>query len=425
MKARFGLSISADIPMTMLQKTKERALFGAAMGNNLDVIKRLHMDGISLGAAQRYTTVANTAATCGNLSIIKYLHDNEVNLCEAHQHGQRLYADTSLYCAASQGHFDVVHFLLDLRANPDKASHSRMSYLLFEAALIFGKINILKLFLERTSGLATANSLVVVIQSKMDHRNEVIRYFVKDAMLDVNSMDGIGCMAVYWAALGSDLALVEVLHSFKANFAIKDHFGQTPQEVAESHGNREIVIWFAQNSWVSHMLMAADKTALALAIVASRHDIPIRRVLQEAGNPSFKKKDVEARWLHEQMAKKLASQYIKMYAADTLKQWKDFLGSEVDRLMLKTFEFGSGSLSSFTLTEEEEQRLFRTSQLAKEMGLPFPGHYVQIMLHFMEQREWEILNAFARTDLGRKIFAPKHYDTNLLIVSIGTRLGRL
>ena len=191
MKARFGLSISADIPMTMLQKTKERALFGAAMGNNLEVIKRLHMDGISLGAAQRYTKVANTTAICGNLSITKYLHDNGVNLCEAHLYGQRLYAGTPLYCAASQGHFDVIHFLLDLGANPDKASHSRMKYSPFEAALIFGKINILKLFLEHTPGLATVNSLVV-IQSKMDHRNEVIRYLVKDARLDVNSMDNTG-----------------------------------------------------------------------------------------------------------------------------------------------------------------------------------------------------------------------------------------
>ncbi len=425
MMARFELSISADIPMTMLQKTKERALFGAVMGNNLEMIKRLHTDGISLGAAQRYTTVANTAATCGNLSVLRYLHDNGVNLCEAHQYDQRLYADTPLYCAASQGHFDVVRFLLDLGANPDKGNHSRMNHSPFEAALIFGKINILKLFLERTPGLATANSLFIVIQSKMDHRNEVIRYLVGDAKLDVNSKDSTGRTAAHWAALGNDPALVELLHCLKANFAIKDHSGQTPQEVAESHGNREIVIWFARNSWVPHVPMAADKTALALAIVASRHDIHIRRVLQEAGNPSFKKEDVEARWLHEQMGKKLASQYIKMYDADTLRQWNDMLGSEVDHIMLKTLEFESASFSSFTLTEEEEQRLFRTSQLAKEMGLPLPERYAKIMVHFMEQRELEVLTAFAHTDLGRKIFAQQHHDEDLLITSIGIRLGRL
>ena len=350
--------------MTILQKTKERALFGAAVGNNLEMIKRLHMDGISLSTAQRYTTLANTAATCGNLSIIKYLHDNRVNLCEAHEYGRRLYADTPLYCATSQGHFDVVHFLLDLGAHPDKAIHSRMKYSPFEAALIFGEINILKLFLERTPGLVTANSLVFVIQSKKDHRNEVIRFLVKDARLDVNSMDNTGRTAAHWAALGNDLALVELLHYLKANLTIKDHSGQTPHEVAESHGNREVAIWFVRNSWVPYVPMAVDKTALALAIVASRHDIHIRRVLQETGNPSFKKEDVEARWLHEQMEKKLASQYIKMYDADTLKQWKDILGSEVDHFMLKALEFESAALSSFTLTEEEEQRLsdFTTSQ---------------------------------------------------------------
>ena len=407
MKARFRVSISVDIPMTMLQKTKERALFGAAMGNNLEMIKRLHMNGISLSTAQRYTTLANTAATCGNLSIIKYLYSNGVNLCEAHEYGRRLYADTPLYCAASRGHFDVVHFLLDLGAHPDKANHSRMNYSPFEAALIFGEINILKLFLERTPGLVTANSLVVVIQSKMDHRNEVIRFLVKDARLDVNSMDNTGRTAAHWAALGNDLALVELLHYLKANLTIKDHSGQTPQEVAESHGNREIAIWFARNSWMPHVPMAVDKTALALAIVASRHDIHIRRVLQETGNPSFKTEDVEATWLHEQMEKKLASQYIKMYDADTLKQWKDILGSEVDHLMLKTLEFESAALSSFTLTEEEEQRLSQTSQLAKEMGLPLPGRYAKIMVHFMEQQELEILTAFARTDLGRKNICSK------------------
>ena len=173
------------------------------------------------------------------------------------------------------------------------------------------------------------------------------------------------------------------------------------------------------------MPTAADKTALALAIVASRHDIHIRRVLQETENPSFKKEDVEARWLHEQMEKKLASQYIKMYDAETLKQWKDILGSEVDHLMLKTLDFESAALPNFTLTEEEEQRLSQTSQLAKEMRLPPPGRYAKIMVHFMEQRELEILTAFACTDLGRKIFAQKRYDEDLLIVSIGIRLGRL
>ena len=377
MKARFGLSISVDIPMTMLQKSKEMALLGAAMGNNLEMIKKLHMDGISLSMAQQYTTLANTAATCGNLSIIKYLHDNGVNLCEAHEYDRGLYADTPLYCAASEGHFDVAHFLLDLGAHPDRANCRRMlqipDHSPFEAALIFGKINILKLFLERTPGLATANSLFVVIQSKKDHQNEVIRYLVKDARLDVNSMDNSGRTAAHWAALENDLALVELLHSLKANLTIKDHSGQTPQEVAESHGNREIAIWFARNSWVPHVPTAVDKTALALAIVASRHDIHIRRVLQETGNPNFKKGDVEARWLHEQMEKKLASQYIKMYDADTLKQWKDILGSEVDHLMLKTLDFESAALSDFILTEEEEQRLSQTSQLAKEMGLPLPG----------------------------------------------------
>ena len=59
------------------------------------------------------------------------------------------------------------------------------------------------------------------------------------------------------------------------------------------------------------------------------------------------------------------------------------------------------------------------------MGLPLPGRYAKIMVHFMEQQELEILTAFARTDLGRKIFAQKHYDEDLLIVSIGTRLGQL
>ena len=166
MKARFGLSISVDIPMTMLQKIKERALFGAAMGNNLEMIKRLHMDGISLSTAQRSITSANIAATGGDISIIKYLHSNGVNLCEAHEYGWRLYADTPLYCAASRGHFDVTHFLLDLGAHPDKANYSRMDCSPFDAALIFGEITILKLFLERTPDFVTANSLVVVIQSK-------------------------------------------------------------------------------------------------------------------------------------------------------------------------------------------------------------------------------------------------------------------
>ena len=68
---------------------------------------------------------------------------------------------------------------------------------------------------------------------------------------------------------------------------------------------------------------------------------------------------------------------MKIYDADTLKQWKDMLGSEVDRLMLKTLEFELAALSSFTLTEEEEQRLSQTSQLAKEMGLPLPGRYAK------------------------------------------------
>ena len=232
--------------MTMLQKTKESALFEAAMGNNLKMIKRLHMNGISLGTTQQYTTLANTAAISGNLSIIKYLHDNEVNLCEAHEYGRELYADTPLYCATSQGHFDVAHFLLNLEAHPDKANYRRMlqtpNYSPFEAALIFGKINVLKLFLERTPDLATANSLFVVIQSKTDHRNEVIRYLVQDARLDVNSMNNSGRTAAHWAVLRNDLALMKLLHSLKASLIIKDHSEQTPQEVAESHENREIAI---------------------------------------------------------------------------------------------------------------------------------------------------------------------------------------
>lgn len=230
------------------------------------MIKRIHMDGISLSTAQRYITLANTVATCGNLSIIKYLHNNGVNLCEAHEYGQGLYADTPLYCAASGSHFDVAHFLLDLGAHLDKANYRRMlqipDYSPFEAALIFGKINI-QLFLERTPGLATANSLFVVIQSKKPQRNEVIRYLIKDAKLDVNSMDNSERTAAHWATLRNDLALVELFHSLKANLTMKDHSGQTHQKVAESHGNREIASWFARNSWVPHVPMAVDKTALA------------------------------------------------------------------------------------------------------------------------------------------------------------------
>ena len=173
------------------------------------------------------------------------------------------------------------------------------------------------------------------------------------------------------------------------------------------------------------MPTAAEKTTLALAIVASRHNIYIHRVLQEIGCASFKKEDVEARWLHKQIEKKLASQYIKIYDANTLRQWQGILGGEADHLMLKTLEYGSAASSNFTLTAEEEQRLSSTSQLATDIGLSLPVRYAKIMVRFIGQRELEVLTAFVRTDLGRKIFARKHYDEDLLIVSLGIRLRRM
>ena len=426
--ARFSLFMSVDIPMNTSRETKEKAILGAAVGNNLEMIEKLHTDGVSLSTAQRHTTLANTAATCGNLSITKYLHDNGVDLCEAHEYQQGLYADTPLYRAASEGHFDVAHFLLSIGARPDKASQWRIppisNYTPFEVALIFGKINILKLFLEHTPGLATASSLFVIMQNKKDDRNKVVEYLVQEVGLDINSMDNGGRTAAHWAALKPDLVLAKLLHSLKANFTIRDHSGQTPQEVAESHGHQEITVWFAQNAWVPDVPTAAYKAALASAIVASRHDVHIRKVLCATESVTLKKEDIEIRWFHEQMDKKITSQYIKMYDADTLRQWRDILGSETDNVMLKTLELESAALPNFTLTEEEEQRLPKTSQLAKEIMLPLPGRFAKIMVHFIGERELEILTAFARTELGRRIFAQKHHDEDYLIVTFSISLRR-
>lgn len=207
---------------------------------------------------------------------------------------------------------------------------------LFNSALRFGCVDILKIFIEYTPGLAEAKNVEgeLVLGGCLERRGKrtrTIRYLFQEVHMVINAVDKLGRTLVYSVAMQGNLELVKLLHDLGVDLQTEDNTGQTLQEVASTAGHVSLSTWLtACTGDVTQS--RARKYHLALELIAMLRDHVIEQIalsnyhlsfLGETGLEQFA--NVKAKWFVKGIDEKLATLYSTRHSRQVLQQFKDDL----------------------------------------------------------------------------------------------------
>ena len=266
--ARFGWPFMYSLLQNPSSTILGEASLGAATAQDLQAVQDLEARGVDLSRTYLHNTVATVAAYVGSLPILRYLQGRGIDILLA----PREVGDTPLHEAASEGYTEVVHFLLETARKRD--TDYRVEYPVFASALYSGYVDILKLLMDHTPGLATPKEGELVLGGcleRMENPTRTIKYLCEEAHMDINAVDKLGRRLVHLVAAQGNLALVKLLHDLGADLRIEDKTGQTPQEMASTAGHVGLTTWLtARTGEITQP--RAIKHHLALELIAMLRD---------------------------------------------------------------------------------------------------------------------------------------------------------
>ena len=193
-------------------------------------------------------SVAIAAARTGHLDVLKFLQLSDALRPTMLLH--RLFwlpsflpmGTTACHEAASCGHSQVLHWLLDQRADPQALDNRRCS--LAHLAAIHGHVEVLKILNNKGLDLSQrhANSTNVLHQAAFGGHVSAMQLLIS-CSLDVNAGDGLDQTPLHYAAMRGHQEVMLLLLQHGADLNLCDHRGRIPLHAsAQGVGHDETVL---------------------------------------------------------------------------------------------------------------------------------------------------------------------------------------
>jgi ankyrin repeat protein len=142
----FSICLFVLVNLGLSESALNESFVNAVDKSNYQLMKDLLAQGADINSSfleGKYTALSSAAST-GNLKLVKFLIDNGADI-----RGNKLFPNSPVYLAISGNHLEVVSFLLDKGINPNFAWPSKDGGTLLISAIQFGHKIIVKLLVER------------------------------------------------------------------------------------------------------------------------------------------------------------------------------------------------------------------------------------------------------------------------------------
>ena len=136
--------------------------------------------------------------------------------------------------AASQGHVDILRFLLEHDADKEKADDEGQSLLYIASSN--GHLEVTRYLVEQGADLekAIGNGDTPLIIASCNGHLDVARYLLEQGA-DRDKVDHDGYTSLHWAAIFNHLEISKLLMVYGADLNAKNHEGELPIDVARNH----------------------------------------------------------------------------------------------------------------------------------------------------------------------------------------------
>jgi ankyrin repeat protein len=205
--------------------------------------------------------------------------------------------------AAECGHYLTTQFLLAAGGQPDFDSVDRTAKR--------GNVDILRLFIAHTPILRTARTPsgnLCMASAILWEQIGVIQFFVKEALVDINTADLAGQTAFHLAVESKNEEVVDIVINLGANVHALDASGQSAFERAVSYDSL-IVDRLAQRIDHSSIGLRAWKILQARAILKSLRMNRLQQIASRVNNNKLtieeKVESIHTQWLASRMDDKL------------------------------------------------------------------------------------------------------------------------
>lgn len=222
LKARFCLDlfITQDFPLEVLK----RCLLAAVTDDNVNLMKELKRKNVQLKNEIESYNIAISVARCENQRMLKFLHDESIDVLSL-SHSRLL-----LRIFAELNRADVVRFLLSVST---RSADAKAAY---EIALRYEHIEILHVFTKYSRSIAgtyiRTDDLQIECAIYSDNAPKCVEYLIHETDADVNAVDKDDRAAVHIVAEKDLMNVLCVLQRLEANMMTIGLVQQTSMEIA-------------------------------------------------------------------------------------------------------------------------------------------------------------------------------------------------
>lgn len=200
----------------------------------------LHEKGVLLDViVEEVYSAACVAARAGHTHILRFLHDNGVDLSGAPRKPW-----SPLREAVAKGHSEATEFLLMAYADASQPVDSQVIDLIGR----IGQVDVLRLILRHIPTLASireADDLLLIDSAICYHHIDFVQVFVDEGQLDIHEADLKGRTAFYLAVESEYRPMIEAVIALGARTDGLDSTGQTALEHAV-FCNNPVAPWLCQ-----------------------------------------------------------------------------------------------------------------------------------------------------------------------------------
>ena len=248
-----------------------------AQQGRVNLLQCLHTSGYSLTETSNSgaTLLHYAAGTKENIACIEWLASNGVDVNAVDVDGRR-----ALLIAAYEGHVDSVEVLLEKGANVnacDKKGHTALM-----AAAQQGHIKVLEKLLENKADIMckTKTGKNALFYACMKKQEEAVRLLLSRNSAIINHIDRLGMTVAMTCAANGNIEMTELLHSFGANFDIKNEKGLTALMFATIKHKVQVVEYLVKHVKLN---VTNENEQTALSLCACKGTLGPLQILLKAG----------------------------------------------------------------------------------------------------------------------------------------------
>lgn len=257
-------------------KYKTEVLFNTAAFGDLDTLKLLENEGLSLTTLDdKGANLLQISAKYGQLKIVEYLIENGADIEKVTENtGNK---DTALWMAVENNQYDVAKYLLEQGAEIFIEEGYRFEDAELTCAAANGNIEMIQLIESFSAPITDERIFFALHEAISQDQNNVLQYYI-DQEMDVNLSDPMmsDTTMLYWCCLFGNFEAVKILVENGADVN-KNH----PITVAAEYGTPEIVAYLIEHGAEVNATGSGGNTALGNA--RHRGSLEIVKILVENG----------------------------------------------------------------------------------------------------------------------------------------------